>query len=272
MSSAPSWRVGGASIRGSAHIRHDRPNQDAIAWSPPGGLGGRIAAAVSDGHGARLHFRSEIGSRLAVERAVEILSWHFDDGEDDEAAALAGEIANAWRRAVAGHVAANPLPDDRPMPVALAYGATLIAIGANAALLSVLQIGDGDLLLGYSDGRIERPLHDDWGLVGEQTYSLCQDDAETRFRVATIWRESEPSWPDFALLATDGVSKSFRDEAAFVAAVARFRRLAFEDWEGTMAALPAWLEEVSARGSGDDSSICIALRHGAGSEPRGEMP
>ena len=36
--------------------------------------------------------------------------------------------------------------------------------------------------------------------------------------------------------------------------------------------LPAWLEEVSARGSGDDSSICIALRHGAGSEPRGEMP
>lgn len=261
------WSIGGASVRGSAHIRHDRPNQDAIAWSPPDGEGRRVVGAVSDGHGASPHFRSETGSRLAVERAVEIVAWHLDEGEADEAeGALAGEVLAAWRRAVEADIDANPIEREFVSSAAHPYGATLIALGTDDAVLTMLQIGDGDLLLGYGDGRIERPLHADEGLIGEQTYSLCQSDAETRFRVASIWHGNGGDWPDFALLATDGVSKSFQDEAAFVAAVSRFRDMARADWAGMLQALPAWLSEVSARGSGDDSTICIALRRGAGRE------
>ena len=265
------WLIGGASVRGSAHVRNDRPNQDSIAWSPSGGLGGRIVGAVSDGHGAALHFRSEVGSRLAVERAVEILAWHLDEGEPDDCeGALAGEILTAWRRAVDEHVGAYPLRDEMVASAAHPYGATLIAIATDDGVLTMIQIGDGDLLLGYPDGRVERPLHADAGLIGEQTYSLCQSDAETRFRVASLWRGDGRDWPDFALLATDGVSKSFRDEDAFVAAVSRFRTLAGRDWAGTLEVLPDWLAEVSAKGSGDDSTICIALRRGAGAPHGGK--
>jgi hypothetical protein len=265
------WLIGGASVRGSAHIRRDRPNQDAIAWSPPGGRGGRIVGAVSDGHGAALHFRSGVGSRFAVERAVEIIAWHLDEGEADEAeGALAGEILTAWRRAVDDHLGANPLEEGKGPPSMLAYGATLIALGGDDKVLTMLQIGDGDLLLGYGDGRLERPLHADAGLIGEETYSLCQSDAETRFRVATMWRDGGRDWPDFALLATDGVAKSFRDEAAFVAAAGQFRTMAGRDWGAMIHAMPDWLAEVSAKGSGDDSTICIALRRRAGTEQEGD--
>jgi hypothetical protein len=265
------WLIGGASVRGSAHVRNDRPNQDAIAWLPGSGRGGRIVGAVSDGHGAPLHFRSDVGSRLAVDRAADVVAWHLDEDEADEAeGALAGEILDAWRSAVDDHLADNPPPPGTTAGM-LSYGATLIALGATSSLLTMMQIGDGDLLLGFADGRLERPLRADSGLVGEETYSLCQADAQIRFRVATMWR-GEGEWPDFALLATDGVSKSFRDEASFLAAAARFHKLAADDWQGTLDALPDWLAEVSAKGSGDDSSLCLARRIDAGNEPRGDQP
>jgi serine/threonine protein phosphatase PrpC len=124
----------------------------------------------------------------------------------------------------------------------------------------MLQIGDGDLLLGYPDGRVESPLRPDQGLTGEETYSLCQEDAEARFRFASMWRSGGVAWPDFALLASDGVSKSFRDDDAFRAAAAQLREVAGHDWQATLEALPDWLADVSQNGSGDDATLCMAIR------------
>ena len=259
------WIIAGASARGASHVRNGRPNQDAFASTPlSDGIGIRIAAAVSDGHGATPHFRSHIGSRLAVDGAVGLLAWQLDDADADEAdIAIAGEIVAHWRSEVAIHAAANPYSDAEALiPRADAfspYGATLVAFGATQQMIVALQIGDGDLMLGYPDGRIERPIGSDAGLVGEETYSLCLPDAVARFRSATAWRSDGVAWPDFLCATTDGVAKSFQDDDAFTAAIAQLRRNALADWKGLVEALPDWLSELSERGSGDDATICIAL-------------
>ena len=258
------WIVAGASARGAAHVRSGRPNQDAVAWSPSSGAAARIAAAVSDGHGAAPHFRSQIGSRLAVDGATKLMAWQLGDISLDEAdAAIAGDLVSNWRQAVNVHIATHPFSDvealvpraDRYSP----YGATLVAFGATPAMIVAHQVGDGDLTLGYSDDRIERPIRPDAGLVGEETYSLCLPDAVVRFRSATIWHSTDSAWPDFICASTDGVAKSFRDDAAFTAAIAQLRRNAIADWKGLVEALPDWLSELSERGSGDDATSCIAL-------------
>ncbi len=262
---ASPWRIGGASARGAAHVRNGRPNQDAVAWTPEIAPGARIAGAVSDGHGAAVHFRSDVGSRLATRGAADLLAWHMDDAETDEAdIAIAGELLAHWQDAVAAHANAHPYSEvealtPRSTPLA-PYGATLVAFAASATMILALQIGDGDLLIGYPDGRIDRPLRADTGLVGEETYSLCLPDAVARFRTATLWLRPDADWPDFIAATTDGVAKSYRDDAGFERAIARLRENALTDWDALTATLPGWLDDVSTQGSGDDSTICIALR------------
>ncbi len=256
------WSVGGASVIGATHTRHGKPNQDAADWAPRQDAGQRFVAAVADGHGSAPHFRAEIGSALAVRAALAALDWCFDDPQAaDIEAALATDIVAAWRGLVQEHIAAHPLPDGAGDDPFVPYGTTLVCAGANATWLVRLQIGDGDLLLGWPDGRITNPLGADPGLVGDQTYSLCLPDAASRARVQVLRRGASDDWPDFALLATDGVSKSFADDAAFTSVGARYRTLVRDDLSAALAAMPAWLAEVSSKGSGDDASLCLASRH-----------
>jgi len=262
------WKITGACVRGAGHLRRGMENQDALAFAVPDGIGESLIAAVSDGHGAPVHFRAAAGSALAVKAALQILTWNVDSADggdlDDD---LAGDIVTHWLQLIHEDAAAAPLSADEVVltegRLPLAYGATLIALRATGAIIQMLQIGDGDLLAGYPDGRIERPLRADEGLQGEETFSLCLDGASRHFRTATLWREEGRPWPDFLLLATDGVSKSYNDEPAFREAVAEMRSLALEDWDGLCEALPGWLEELSAYGSGDDSTLCLALRANA---------
>ena len=270
MSADDVWRAGGASVRGAAHVRRGQPNQDALAWRPDQ-PGARVIGAVSDGHGAGAHFRSDIGSAIAVSCAIETLSWQLDEaGTDESDAAVAGDLLDCWRRQVAAHLAANPyseaealIPQSSPLAP---YGATLAAFAASDTILLALHIGDGDLVVGYPDGRLERPLRADAGLVGEETYSLCLPDAARRFRVATLWLEPGRQRPDFLLAASDGIAKSFQSDSAFLAAVDALRGRARADWDALLHDLPAWLQELTERGSGDDCTICIATRISKGGQ------
>lgn len=256
---APYWLVTGASVLGDFHAREGRPNQDAVGFAPQDGSGARIVAAVSDGHGAAAHFRADRGACFAVERALEVLAWHIDD-HDPEEDVLPGAVIGAWRDAVLKDMRADPLEaGGRPGAALAPYGATLIAIAATAEELTVFQIGDGDLLLLYADGRVARPLASDDDLIGEQTYSLCMDDAETRVRTASFWRTAGGDWPFAVMLSTDGVSKSFRDEAAFQDAARQLAAQARHDWAALQTELPHWLAALTRHGSGDDATLCLAF-------------
>ena len=254
------WLVTGASVRGRVHVRNGAPNQDALLHRSD--EAGRAAiVAVADGHGAPAYFRSGIGAELAVSAASAVLKADIDDADGAD---LAGAVLARWRADVQAHMGSHPysryergLADYPPLSP---YGATLIAAGANAGVLALLQIGDGDLLLGYPDGRIEQPLPSGPALVGEQTYSLCQEDARRWFQSAVLWRSENAPFPDFVFMATDGVSKSFHDERAFRAEVSRLRELALSDWDRLISYASEWLSTVSNNGSGDDATLCVAVR------------
>ncbi|MEM1229665.1 MAG: PP2C family serine/threonine-protein phosphatase [Pseudomonadota bacterium] len=259
------WRCGGASVQGSAHKRRNQPNQDAIWWSPRADEDEQFAIAVADGHGGPAYHRSHVGAQLALQALEEALAWYFDEPEPPER--LAEDVVTVWRQLVDAHIAAHPLPataqGERSRE---AYGTTLVCVAGTPRHLLTLQVGDGDLMLGYPDGTVERPLPDDQGLQGEQTYSLCMADAPAHTRTLLRHRSPDQPWPDFAMVATDGVSKSFVSEAAFEKVVQSYRTLVPTKREllATLEALPGWLDEVSVNGSGDDASLCMASRRFGG--------
>lgn len=269
------WATGGSSVRGASHVRRDKPNQDAIAWAPAGADGKPILdaeafiAAVADGHGAPAYDRSDTGSRLAVQCAIESLR-RFVGGGNGEG--VIEEILTRWRQAVAAdHEARAQSGGDwveAPSDVLTPYGCTLAAVAMAPGQLLVLQIGDSDVLFGYADGRIERPLPVDEGLVGEQTYSMCAMDAAQRFRIATLTADGAGSWPDFVMLSTDGVAKSFASETAFIAIARQYRDTVQKvGLPEVLGRLDEWLAEVSRRGSGDDVTLCLASRSAGSGTP-----
>lgn len=268
------WAAGGSSVRGASHVRRDKPNQDAIAWAPTGADGKPMLdaeafiAAVSDGHGAPAYDRSDTGSRIAVNCAIEALRRFVGGGSGE---GIVEDILTRWREGVmADHQSRAQAGADwveASADVLIPYGCTLAAVAVAPGQLLVLQIGDSDVLFGYPDGRIERPLPVDQGLIGEQTYSLCAVDAAQRFRVTTMAPGGPLDWPDFVMLSTDGIAKSFADEKAFLAIARQYRDTVQKvGLPEVLGRLDDWLAEVSRRGSGDDVTLCLASRT-AGSAP-----
>jgi serine/threonine protein phosphatase PrpC len=262
------WAAGGSSVRGASHVRRNKPNQDAIAWAPTGTGGGptldaeAFIAAVADGHGAPAYDRSDVGSRIAVNCAIEALRRFVGGGGGEN---IVGEILGRWREGVMadhhGRAGADADWVEATTDVLVPYGCTLAAVAMAPGQLLVLQIGDSDVLFGYPDGRIVRPLPVDHGLVGEQTYSLCAADAAERFRITTMAADGAADWPDFVLLSTDGIAKSFADEAAFLAIARQYRDTVRKvGLPEVLGRLDEWLAEVSRRGSGDDVTMCLAHR------------
>ncbi|MGI0498245.1 protein phosphatase 2C domain-containing protein [Limnospira platensis CENA597] len=67
------WQVIGKTVRGSSHVRNNLPNQDAMGWWPDSKKGHSLILVVADGHGSSKSFRSDQGSRLAVNSAKQTL-------------------------------------------------------------------------------------------------------------------------------------------------------------------------------------------------------
>lgn len=253
-----SWVVAAASVRGPVHVRRQKPNQD--AWTAgPGADGVAAVVAVADGHGASIHARSDTGARLATSAALACLA------AAGPAADLPARITAAWRDLVLAHRSEHPVDAldewvEDEAELTIAYGTTLLAARLREDGVLVLQIGDGDLLVGLSDGTIRAPLPEDEGLEGEATHSLCEPAAAARFRLAQPGAEGGAA-PDFLMLCTDGVGKSFGSPADLAAVARHFREQARAGRIDRIAAsLPGWLADVAMRGVGDDATLLLAFR------------
>ena len=256
--------IGGASARGSSHIHRNKPNQDAH-----GGFvcGQWSIIAVSDGHGGEPYFRSERGARFAVEAVREAFTALSGEGQAGAAdldrlraglAALPARIEAAWRKAVAADIASDPdarLAGSQPH---VAYGATCIAAAFGPGISIFAQIGDGDLLAAPPGGELVKPLPDDQGLEGEQTYSLCHDSAVAHFRTKLFGTPHPLATPDFAMASSDGLSKSFAAESQFFDLARHWRSIVEQDgMEAACADLENWLARCSEMGSGDDNTLMM---------------
>lgn len=278
------WRVIGQSVRGAAHNRLGLPNQDAIHWLPASGVGPPIILGVSDGHGSPKSFRSDIGSRLAVERSAWMVQ-DLIDGQPDPTNLsaikrtaedyLPREIVRSWEQVVNNHLDENPFTDeelttlsrqqgdgarkqveDNPL---LAYGATILIVLVTENFIIYLQLGDGDILVVDEDGIVSRPMPKDDRLFANETTSLCRSEAwrDVRFRFQALYGKQ----PAMILLSTDGYANSFRSDEAFMRVgtdmLGMLRKNGIDPIKKN---LKLWLQETTKAGSGDDITLGLVYR------------
>jgi Protein phosphatase 2C len=270
--------VGGASCRGALHERRGLPNQDAIRWSQdaPGRL--PIVLAVADGHGGAAYFRSDVGAGCAVEVAVEVGAELAAIAQESDLSAvkreaeerLPGQISRLWNDRVERHLGEHPLTDDEQERLAAsagahgrerferdgasAYGATLLFAIVTSRFIVFGQLGDGELLWVDPSGETSIVFESAPGEVGEETASLCMKDAPRflKIKVAPLHQHHPP----LILAATDGYSKSFVNDAEFLRIGGDYLKMVRDRGVAALAdALPGFLSEATASGSGDDITL-----------------
>jgi hypothetical protein len=261
------WSAVGATARGALHVRTGLANQDhhggTVLDAAPDGL----AIAVADGHGDARCVRADVGARLAVSaalRAARALPAHALPGDvlpgRDSAvpAELADRIVTGWRAEVSAHRRQHPLAAGAATNGDVeAYGATLLLAIVLADHLTLVQIGDGDVLLVRADGSVRCPVPARPACAAGATDSLAADDAASA--AAGVVIELDPAH-ELVLLATDGYGNSFAEREWWHDLGADYVRLVREHglpWLGGQ--LPAWLHE-SAQAGGDDATVMVAAR------------
>lgn len=283
--SEPLWRVIGCSVRGASHKRDHLLNQDAILWRDGLCNGTAAILAVSDGHGSADHFRSHKGSKIAVRLAVEALhdvlrqvSREYSnltgirrDLEDR----LPRQLVNAWISEIIRDFVSEPFTREelaaleervgsarrqsveaRPQ---LAYGCTLIAVLVTQSFATYLQIGDGDILLVSPEGEVSRLLGRNPRPIANETASLCSPEAWRNVDLTVQAFYGVP--PLLVLASTDGYSNSFVNDEAFLQVGRDLREMSdICSLDELSSLLEGWLNETSARGSGDDITLGIVKR------------
>jgi serine/threonine protein phosphatase PrpC len=276
-----SWKVAHACVRGSSHQRSGLPNQDAVQCSvTPSTQGTVVVAVVSDGHGSPRHFRSQIGSSLAVRTVAATLQGFLRDSVatngqvpfvPEQVHELERKIVSGWLAAVQSDLENNPFTEAELATLGqdegaegraavasspeLAYGATLLAAAATDRVLLYLQLGDGEILSVTAQGTTTRPLPPDDRLIANQTTSLCQPEAWKDFRSAWV---TSGALPSLVLLSTDGYANSFRSDEDFLKIGQDYLNIIREQGISSLAdELPAILTEATQQGSGDDISLAI---------------
>ncbi|HYH82344.1 MAG TPA: PP2C family serine/threonine-protein phosphatase [Longimicrobium sp.] len=138
---AATWRVIGASVRGTAHARGDLPCQDAHAWRRlPGGA---VAIAVADGAGSAVH--AEAGARAAAQAAVDSLVSSAPAVHEGVWTAALDHAMGAALGAVNAEAAARRVePRD--------LSTTLIACVLTPDSVTIAQVGDGAAIVADADG------------------------------------------------------------------------------------------------------------------------
>lgn len=268
------WQVVGQSVRGAAHERNGLPNQDAICWFPASGRGPSAVLAVADGHGSPRYPRSHAGARIAVETAAGLIDDFLRSQDNVDNLSLIKDatqewlpraLVRNWTEAVAEDLHKEPLTETElfllgsgaaPRESSIAYGATLLVAAVNDRFACYLQLGDGEILTVSDRGDVTRPLSKDDRLFGNETTSLCANEAWRDFRVH--FQPLTQSPPALVLLSTDGYPNSFRDESGFLKVGSDILNMVQENGLASVKdQLAGWLRDSTRAGSGDDVTLGI---------------
>lgn len=294
------WRCLGESVKGASHVRSGLPNQDAIRWFPESGIGLPLILAVSDGHGSAKSFRSDRGSRFAVETAIKVIQEFFLSSQssdinfsalkDAAQRLLPPRLVNEWRKAVNKDLGLSENDEekltnkpnftdeekqilvDKDGEAAwqavennyfLAYGATVLAVLVTDSFIVYIQLGDGDILEVDSKGNTTRPLERDPNLIANETTSLCMNKAWNEFQVhIKLYPQGTPKEiPALILVSTDGYSNSFSTDEGFFKIGRDYQQMFKSNLtEEVRQKLEGFLQETSEKGSGDDITLGMIKR------------
>jgi len=275
---AYSWRVISRSEQGASHIRSNLPNQDAAADSKSDDGKPPIILAVADGHGSPKSFRSDIGAKYAVEVAIQVCKEFLENAgsmspsviKNEAELKLPRKIIEAWRQKVKQHCKENAFTEieKKALPERedgngegelWAYGSTLLITIISDAFLLFFQLGDGEILVVSEANEVSRAIPKDESLIANETTSLCMPDPIPAFRFRFQYLSEVP--PKIILLSTDGYPNSFQTQDDFFkVATDLLEILHSEGCDSVEKDLSSWLQDASAKGSGDDVTLSIAYR------------
>ncbi len=269
---------------GASHIKDEKVCQD-FALS---GEGSDYAVAiVCDGHGGNKYFRSDQGSRIAAEQAHaairDFMKSRFAklqqggkvvdmllNNPETYLNQLSANIIYRWREAIAADFKLEPFTEDEkailsPKELSAflleegwvsAYGTTLIAVVRSKEFWFGLHIGDGKCVAIDSTGEYSQPIPWDEKCFLNQTTSLCDENALSRFR----YFFSKENLPIAILIASDGVDDTFGTDEALHGFYKTILQLFTEKgMSNGVAELTTYLPQLSAKGSQDDISIAGIL-------------
>jgi serine/threonine protein phosphatase PrpC len=255
------WQV----LARTAKAAHKNVNQDRHGWTvfPDG-----IALAVADGHGSAAHPRSHTGAQLAVQAFLHTVD-EFRAGLQPDLPLkqvkiraedyLPRNVVREWRQGTEDDLAKNPLDrhEDNLAATPVLYGTTLIGALITDSLVLGWQIGDGDLCLVNPDGQTATPLRNLSDTLGDETDSLCSNDAQRLVR--TYWGPTPAiDTPALIALSTDGLSKSFVSFDGYLDFITGIYQRIVHDSEAKVSEhLQDWLEQASSF-SGDDATLIAA--------------
>lgn len=217
------------SVMGASHETKGIVCQDSSAYQ----IGDRYAVCVvADGHGSKKHFRSNIGSKSAVEAVLEAVERFYENPDEFEKnfpvnyksiiKNIEKQVISIWNSKILEHLKQNPVTAaeksqfsqeefEKISPESY-YGTTLIAAVVGSDYTFGFQIGDGSLVAVFEDGETSMLMDYEEANPANITASMCNSNAASLFddfyvkdkRVLAVF------------VSTDGLYTSFGCENDFL--------------------------------------------------------
>lgn len=268
---------------GKLHTNNGTPIQDSsFSWKKGRGF----FIAVSDGHGSPVHFKSQIGSKLACEASFSIykgICKKYNNGKlkklknsklemDQFLIETENQIISLWNKMVEDDVKNNDFRNDEKYcslsnkdksklieNSKIAYGCTLLVAYRFCSLTIILKIGDGNIIVADKQNKFyEPPELEDKSNFLNITSSLCTFDCLKHFRHVVF--NDDIFEPNAIFLFSDGVVNSFSSPKMLAQFAINISKMAVEnDAKSTATELKQGLRQCSMNGSGDDASCAFAI-------------
>jgi len=281
------WCIVTGSVQGATHKYLGIPNQDADDYFQDTPENLPVILSIADGLGSPDFFRSDRGSRFAVEAAVESAKQFLDHvreidelSEPDIQEQFCRTYAHLWMEQVTKDYREDPpentviesnerkatfyyqstgFENDTQKSEAIAaypYSTTSITLIASPQFLILVQIGNGDVLMIEPSGFISRPFPAILQDIGVLSMSLPES-----WKLFEIWHRdcSDGSLPVAIFLITDGYRDSYDLEQDFEKyCISVFHDLFTRyDINTIREGIGSVLDRISLEGSGDDITIGI---------------
>ena len=277
---------------GASHIAENKVCQD---YSLSVNLDGLCAAVVSDGHGGKRYFRSDIGSETACQITIAKIKEFVKNFEKTLIAGkpftqclaqydpknthndklfpifnqLFTSIVSTWYAQIEQHAQDNPLttaereicePEwisdfENGIKIEKSYGCTLMAAVFMPEYWFAFHIGDGKMIALQNNPTYMEPVPWDDRCFLNGTTSLCDSNALDEFRYCYC---GDGSFPDAVFLGSDGMDDTFGATDNLADFYIKIAELLSENAsEKVLADIKETLPNLSSKGSKDDMSLAV---------------
>lgn len=214
-------------VRGESHIASGKVCQD---WSEFRSSENYAVAVVADGHGSKKHFRSNIGSKMAVKVTLKTIDNFYRNAEEFEKSFTSDPkkiikkiqkyIISYWNKEIIWYHRHNPITEEerslftekelKAIKLESIYGTTLIATVMGKNFSFGIQIGDGSMVILDEDCDTLMPIEGDEN-PANLTASMCNSNAIDMFNMFYTFDQ-----PLAMFVSTDGLYTSFSSSEDFL--------------------------------------------------------